>query len=162
MYYWAIKWKSFNEDELLVSEKQKEYIEAEWNKSKEARTSQTFKIKGETYSYDSIERIISTTKKILDSQKLLYAAGQDLTRKKQPLVNEDGDVVTSWYKRYVSDKEYNTKYNGHSSYKIIGKEDGGIWIGFRKIMYDMDDMADDIEPCTEEEANRLWRSLTPF
>lgn len=161
MYYWAIKWKQFNEDDLLVNEKQKEYIESEWNKSKEDRQSQTFKVKGEQYSYDSIERIVHTTKKILDSQKLLYAAGQQIG-KKIPLINEDGDVVTAWYKRFVSNKEFENYYSKHHNYKAVDKEDGGVWVGFRKVLHENETISDDIELCTEEEADKLWKSVTAY
>lgn len=161
LYYWAIKWKSFDEDDLLVSVKQKEYIESQWGKDPKDRDSQTFKIKGETYSYSSIERIVQTTKRILDSQKLLYAAGQQIG-KKVPIIDEEGCVVTAWYKRYISNKEYETKYAKSSFYKTVSKEEGGIWMGFRKVMHENEDISDDIEPCTEEESNRLWKSKAAY
>lgn len=162
MYYWAVKWKSFDEDDLLVSVNQKDYIETEWGKDPKDRVSQTFKIKGEIYSYGSIERIVQTTKRILDSQKLLYAAGEAMTRKKTPLINEDGDVVTAWYKRYISNKEYESYYAKNPTYKMVEKEDGGVWVGFRKVIHENEDISTDIEPCTEDEANRLWKYATAY
>lgn len=161
MYYWAIKWKQFNEEPLLVNEKAKAYIEAQWELPKEKRESQTFKYKGEQYSYDSIDRIVTTTKKILDSQKLLYAAGQQIG-KKVPIINEDGDVVTAWYKRYISNKEYESHYAKNPFYRVVEKEDGGLWIGFRKVLHENEDISTDIELCTEEEADKLWKYVTAY
>lgn len=159
MYYWAIKWKSYNVEDLYINEKVKDFIESEWIKEPEKRQLQTFKLDGETYSYNSIDSITKTNKKITDFTKMLYADGAKAL-KREPLVNDEGDVVTAWYKKFVSTKEYEKTYAPSSLYYLLEKADGGVWVGIRIPIMTNGYRPDSVEPCTEQEAERLWRFLS--
>lgn len=154
-FYWAIKWKSYSIEDLLVNDKQKEYIENEWIKNPEHRQSQTFKLNGETYSYNSIDSITKTSQRITDDTKLLYANEAGL-HDRSPIINSDGDVVTNWYKKLVTKKEYENYYSKHPSYHLVSKDAGDIWVGFRIAERENGYRPDNIEQCNESEAERLW------
>jgi hypothetical protein len=158
MYYWAIKWKNYSVGDLLVTPKAKEFIEAQWILEPDQRASKTFKYEGETYSYDSIDNITHTSKKINDFTKQLYS-GQSLLQSRDPLVNEDGDVVTAWYKKLLTTKEYEGYYAKHPSYYTLDKGDGGIWVGMRLAVLANGDRPDTVELCTEDESRKLWKFL---
>jgi hypothetical protein len=154
-FYWAIKWKSYSVEDLLVNGNQKEYIENEWIKDPDDRKSPTFKLNGELYSYSSIDSITRTSKPIVDETKLLYAS-EASARSKAPMMNADGDVITNWYKKLVSTKGYDSYYGKHPSYYFVGKEDSGIWVGFRLAEKENGERADTVEQCTEGETEKLW------
>jgi len=164
MYYWEIRWKKYGEAYLYVTDKQKEYIEEEWIKSPDARKNQQFKINGEYYSYDSIDGIQRSTKKIESNLKQLYA-GEAPTVKRNPLTTiEDGYevVVTQWVKKYISQKEYEQSYSKNSSYKILSKEDAGVWVAVRVACYEDGYVPEECELCDEAESDRLWKSLKDY
>ena len=164
MYYWEIRWKKYGEAYLYVNDKQKEYIEAEWIKPPEQRSSQQFKINGEYYSYDSIDGIQRSTKKIESDLKQLYA-GEAPKVKRSPLTTtEDGYdvIVTQWVKKYISQKEYEQHYSKHSHYRILAKEDAAVWIAIRVPVYEDGYLPDDTELCDEAESDRLWKSLKDY
>jgi len=94
--YWSIEWKNYNYPNLLVNPKQKEYIEDEWIKLPENRKSQQFQLNGEWYSYNSIDNITRTNKKIEDAIKLLYSAEAE-SKSKSATYNSEGEVITNWY-----------------------------------------------------------------
>lgn len=156
MFYWAIKWKSYSVEDLLVSEKQKNYIEDEWVKNPEQRQHQTFKLDGETYSYNSIDSITKTAKRIQDDTKLLYATEAALHSKKA-MMNADGEAISNWYKKLVTRKEYDNYYGKHPSYLFVNKDDGGIWVGFRYVEKENGERPDTMEQCNEQECERLWK-----
>ena len=157
MYYWEIRWKKYGEAYLYVTDKQKEYIEEQWVKPADQRNAQQFKINGEYYSYDSIEGIQRSTKKVESDLKQLYAG--EVQAKRIPLTTkEDGydAVVTQWVKKYISQKEYEQHYSKHSHYRILTKEDAAVWIAIRVPVYEDGYLPDDCEPCDEVESERLW------
>lgn len=164
MYYWAIKWKKYGEGDLYVSDKQKEYIESEWIKEPDDRTSQQFKIKGEYYSFSAIESIQRSTKRVETDLKQLYA-GDAPKVSRSPLTAMEDDlevVVTQWVKKYVSQRDYETNYAKNSSYKTLEKDDGGVWMAVRVAVYNDSHIPDECEPCTEAESDRLWKSLRDY
>ena len=164
MYYWEIKWKKYGEAYLYVTDKQKEYIEAEWIKPADQRDQQQFKLRGEWYSFDSIEGIQRSTKKIETELKTLYAGdAPKVTR--APLTEIDGEyevVVTQWVKKYVSVREYENHYSKHTHYRVLEKDDGGVWLGIRVPVYADSYLPDDTELCTEYESDRLWKSQKAY
>lgn len=163
MYYWEIRWKKYGEAYLYVTDKQKEYIETEWVKPSDQRSAQQFKINGEYYSYDSIEGIQRSTKKVESDLKQLYAG--EVPVKRLPLTTkEDGYdvIVTQWVKRYVSQREYEQTYSKNNSYKMLSKEDAGVWLAIRVACYEDGYIPDGCEPCDEAESDRLWKSLKGY
>ena len=163
MYYWEIRWKKYGEAYLYVTDKQKEFIEEEWIKSPDARKNQQFKINGEYYSYDSIDGIQRSTKRIESDVKQLYAG--EIQPKRIPLTEmEDGYevVVTQWVKKYISQKEYDQTYSKNTFYKVLEKEDAAVWVACRVACYEDGYIPDDCEPCDEAESDRLWKSLKDY
>jgi len=159
MFYWAIKWRKYGEGDLYVNDKQKEYIEAEWIKDPEDRKSQQFKIKDESYRYDSIDGIQRSTKRIEPDTKALYA-GEAPKAKRIPLTTvQDGYdvIVTQWIKRYVSLKEY--EHYLKIGYKMLAKEDSGVWVATRVAVYEDGFVPGDTELCDEAESDRMWKTL---
>ena len=154
--YWSIRWKSYSVEELLVNNKQKEYIENEWVKVSEHRKHQTFKLNGETYSYNSIDSITKTNKPILDNTKLLYASELAI-HNKGAMIDAGGDTITNWYKKLISSKEYESYYGKHPAYYFLDKDDSGIWVGFRYVEKENGERPDTIEQCNEQESERLWK-----
>lgn len=155
--FWAIKWKSFSIADLLVNEKQKDYIEAEWIKQPEQRRSQQFTLDGETYSYNSIDSITRTSQSIDSAMKLLYASEKPLGN--SPIFNADGDVVTGWYKKLVTRREYENYYGKHPSYITLDKDSSGVWVGFRIVERENHSRPENIELCTINESERLCKYL---
>lgn len=164
MYYWEIRWKKYGEAYLYVTDKQKEFIEEEWIKTPDQRKNQQFKINGEYYSYDSIEGIQRSTKKIESNLKQLYAGDAPKVRRAPLTTVEDGYdvIVTQWVKKYISQKEYEQHYSKHSHYRILSKEDSSVWIAIRVPVYEDGYLPDDCEPCDEAESDRLWKSLKDY
>lgn len=159
MYYWAIKWKKYGEADLYVTDKQKEYIEAEWVKEPEQRQSQQFKIKGEYYRYDSIDSIQRSTKRVEENVKMLYADNTPV--KRAPLTAKEDDyevVVTQWIKKYISPREWENDYSKRG-YKLLSKDDAGVWIAMRIAVYEDGYLPENTEVCDEAESDRLWKSL---
>lgn len=164
MYYWEIKWKKYGEAYLYVTDKQKEFIESEWIKAPDQRNNQQFKINGEYYSFDSIDGIQRSIKKVGSDLLQLYA-GEAPNVKRAPLTAmEDGYevVVTQWVKKYVSQKEYDQTYSKNSHYKVLSKEDAAVWLACRVACYEDGYIPDDCEPCDEAESDRLWKSLKDY
>lgn len=159
MNWWAVKWKSYSVAELLVNEKQKEYIESEWTKEPENRRSQQFTLAGETYSYNSIDSITRTSSKIDNALKLLYSNEAE-SKNKSVIFNSDGEAVTSWYKKSVTRKEYDNYYGKHPSYYTLSKDNTDIWVAFRIVKKSNGDRPDNVEPCTEGESERLWQKIS--
>jgi hypothetical protein len=155
-FYWAVKWKNFDVEDLLVSDGRKEIIEREWLKKPEYRQSQTFTLDGESYSFNSIDSITKTSKKIEDTTKLLYASEASF-HSRAPMLNEAGEVVTNWYKKLVSSKEYYNFYGKHPSYRTLDKDPSGIWVAFRLAERQNGDRPNTVELCNESEVERLWR-----
>jgi len=158
-YYWRIKWKDYNEQELLISEKQAQVINQ--NLVLENRP-ERFVINKIPYRYDAIDVVEPTTKKVLDDVKALYA-GTAEKLKTGPIIDEEGDVIANWYKKTISSKEYEKYYAGHPSYYTIGRNDSGnVIIAFRKAEEYNGNRAEDIEICTAEETERMWKSYGNF
>lgn len=164
MYYWEIRWKKYGEAYLYVTDKQKEYIEAEWIKPSDQRQNQQFKINGEYYSYDSIDGIQRSTKRIEQDIKQLYAGESPKVGHIPLTIKEDGYdvVVTQWVKKYISLKEYDQTYSKNSFYKVLNKEDAAVWVACRVACYEDGYIPDDCEPCDEAESERLWKSLKAY
>lgn len=158
-YYWAIKWKSFTESDLLVNQRQAEYIDTKLDEPEGSR-GKFFKVKGERYTYDDIRKIERTTIKINPDVKMLYD-GEALKISNEPLYDAEGYVVTNWYKMLISPREYEQKYAKSSSYHIIDKTPDGYWVGVRCVEYEDSRRSDYLEICTELEAERLWRISSP-
>lgn len=156
MYYWAIKWKSYAVEDLYVNDAQKEAIEREWIKETKDRKHQTFTLNKETYSFSSIDSITKTNKRIESVTKLLYAAEAALNSN-APLIDDDGDVVTHWYKKLVSIREFENFYAKHHAYYLIDKADGGVWVGMRLVEKENGNRSDQVELCTREESDKLWK-----
>lgn len=159
MYYWAIKWKSFTEADLLLSEKQAKFIDQKLDEPAENR-GEFFKINGERYRYDDIRKVERTTRRIEDDTKKLYS-GEAMKLSKEPLIDGEGCVVTNWYKMLVTPKEYESNYAKHSSYYLMDKSPDGYWIGIRCIEYENGERSDYLELCTKEEADKLWKLSSP-
>lgn len=155
MYWWAIKWKSFAEADLLVSEKQAEYIDKKLDLPASER-GEFFKINGEKYSYSDIRRVERTTKRIQSDTKALYSGLAD-SLNEGPIINEDGDVTTNWYKKLVTAKEYESYYAKAHSYYLISRDGADCWVAIRLVEKVNGDRPDYLELCTKEEAERLWK-----
>lgn len=158
MYYWAIRWKSFADPDLLVSEKQAQYIDSMLDKKEDERP-QHFKINGERYSFSDIRRIEQTTKRVEDNTVKLLYSGEDKRNSRGPIIDGEGNVLTNWYKRLVSQKEYDSYYSKQSSYYTLTKEDNGVYIGIRLPEMENGERSSDLELCTKAEAERLWNML---
>jgi len=157
--WWSIRWKSYSIEDLLVNPNQKEYIEDEWVKLPENRKSQQFQLNGEWYSYNSIDSITRTNKKIEDAIKLLYSAEAE-SKSISAVENSEGEVVTHWYKKSITPKEYESYYGKHPSYITLSKEGGDIWTAFRIAEKRNGFISDSIEKCTEWEVERLWQKVS--
>lgn len=156
MHYWTIKWKNYKEDPLEINEKQAEFLMAE--RAKSNRSTETFTIHGEQYSFSSIDTIQKTTKKIESEVPLLYAEASRMLEKSRPVLNEDGEVVTNWYKTLVDKREYTKYYSAQPDYMLLQKTGGGnYWVAFRRPEMTNSIPADHLEICTKEEAELLWR-----
>lgn len=151
-FYWAVKFKSYEREDLLINEKVKEYIETEWIKGAQ----QTFTFDKEIYSYNSIDSIVRTNKQIIDLTKLLYAA-EATKNSKSPMFNSNGEIITNWYKKLVTRKEYENYYSKHPSYKTLDKDANGIYIAFRLVEKENGSRPDSVEQCSEQEVERLCR-----
>jgi hypothetical protein len=159
MYYYQVIWKDFSRDPLIVTQKVGEYLQAQ-RELPEDKQIKLFTYQKAQYELSSISSVEPTTKKVISTdQKQLYAGGMQL-KKRVPLINEDGDVVTAWYKKFVTTKEFENYYAKSHNYYTVEKDGAGVWVGFRKVMMENDDIPVDIEPCTEAEAERLWKYVT--
>ncbi len=155
MHYWTIKWKNYKEEPLEITEKQAEYLMAE--RAKSNRANETFTIHGEQYSFSSIDTIQKTTKKIESDTKLLYASAAQLLEKPKPIINEDGEVVTNWYKTLVDKREYAKYFSVQPDYMLLKKTDGGnYWMAFRKAEMTNLTVPDHLELCDKTECDQLW------
>jgi len=157
--WWSIRWKSYSIEDLLVNPNQKEYIEDEWVKLPENRKSQQFQLNGEWYSYNSIDSITRTNKKIEDAIKLLYSAEAE-SKSISAVENSEGEVVTHWYKKSITRKEYDSYYGRHPSYITLSKDGSDIWTAFRIAEKQNGSISDNIEKCTEWEAEKLWQKVS--
>jgi len=154
-YYWRIKWRDYNEQELLISEKQAQIINQ--NLTLENRP-ERFVINKIPYRYDAIDVVEPTTKKVEEDVKQLYAGGAERL-KTGPILDEEGFVIANWYKRQVSSKEFEKYYANHPSYYTLERLDSGnIVIAFRRAEEINATRPADLELCTEQEVERLWKS----
>lgn len=158
MYYWAIKWKSFADPDLLISEKQAQYLDGMLDKAESERGTY-FKINGERYSYSDIRRIEQTTKRIEDNQVKLLYSGEEKRNSNSPIIDGEGNVLTNWYKKLVTQKEYDQYYAKSSSYYVLTKEDNSVLIGIRLPELENGERSPELELCTKAEAERLWNML---
>lgn len=155
-YYWRIKWKDYNEQELLVSEAQGKYLNEQLTTDPVIRGDR-FTLNGIAYRYDAIDNVEPTTKRVEDKVKALYA-GRAEELKTGPLIDTEGYVVTNWYKKVISSKEYEKYYANHPSYYTLDRADtGNVTIAFRRVEEINGDRPTDIDLCTEDEASRLWK-----
>src|SRR5690606_30282769 len=104
-------------------------------------------------------RVERTTKRVEDDTKKLYA-GEAMKLSKEPLIDDEGCVVTNWYKKLVTPKEYESYYAKSSSYYLLSRDANEIWIGIRIVEMENGDRPDYLEICTKEEADRLWSFST--
>ena len=157
-YYWRIKWRDYNEQDILISEKQGRYINEQL--ILEPRPDR-FTINGIAYRYNAIDVVEPTTKKIASDIKMLYAGGAELL-KSGPVINGEGDVVANWCKKIVSGKEYEKYYGAHPGYYTLSRDGtSSVTIAFRYAEELNRARPDGIELCSEAETERLWRVYTP-
>lgn len=109
----------------------------------------------------AISAVEESNTKIPDDNIYLLADGKDGSAKPEAILNLQGEVVTNWYKKFVSAKQYHGYYAALPSYHVLASDANGATIAFRKIEYynDVKDANSDIELCTPEEADRLWDKL---
>jgi len=158
-YKWRIKWKDFNEQELIISEAQGKFLNEKLIQDEKERGDR-FVINGIPYLYSSINNVEPTTQKEdSDIKSLMAGTGAELTS--GPLIDNEGFVVTNWVKKLVSSKEYEGYYARHPSYYSLDRTDnGGIYIAFRRVEQINSERPSDVELCTEQEAERLWKYST--
>lgn len=80
------------------------------------------------------------------------------------LVNQNGDVLFSWVKKRVDNKE-SGYYAGSDGYKELYKSESGKIFGFRRILDKEEPIPEHLELCTDEEIVKLEkndRSLNSF
>lgn len=160
MYYWRIKWKDYNEQELFISEAQGRYLNSQIILDSSVR-GERFTLNGIPYRYDSIDNVEPTTKRVeSDIKELLAGAGVPL--ESGPMLDPEGYVIANWYKRVIGSKEYEHYYAHHPSYYSLDRnETGNITIAFRRIEMMNGERPMDIELCTEQESDRLWKYYSP-
>ena len=155
-YKWRIKWKDYNEQELLITEAQGKYLNEQLVLD-EAQRGDRFTLNNIPYLYSSINNVEPTTRKEDEDIKSLMA-GTDAELTSGPIMDNEGFVVTNWCKKLVSSKEYEGYYARHHSYYTLDRTDtGGVWIAFRRVEQLNSERPSDVEICTEQEADRLWK-----
>jgi len=157
MYLWQIKWKDYNDPPLTVSEKQAKFIDAALEETEEKR-GKYFKINGEKYSYSDVRQVVKTNKPVNDTKMLYQGEADDLNE--SALINEEGDVVASWYKRMVTNREYESYYSRHHAYKLVSRDNGELWVACRVVEKVNGIRPEHLEPCTESEARMLWKTYS--
>lgn len=156
MYYWRIKWKDYNEQELIITDNQGKYLNNQLILDPTTRGDR-FTLNGVAYRYDSIDNVEPTTKRVeSDIKQLLAGAGLNL--ESGPMLDLEGYVIANWYKRLISSKDYERYYARHPAYYTLDRGDSGnITIAFRRVEMMNSEHPTDIELCNEQESNRLWK-----
>jgi len=154
-YYYAIK--RFKDEPLLVTPS----IAMKIARAKaEGKESVIFKHEGEDMLLDcrAISAVEETRQLIPKSNVYLLEEGENLGGPPEPILNMAGAVITNWYKKPVSGKEWNSYYSKMASYKLLAQEGGVHWIAWRKPMVKNDPHQEQpgTVPCTKEESERLW------
>lgn len=72
-----------------------------------------------------------------------------------PLLNPDGSVLSNWYKKGVTQREWNSYYSKHPGYYRLSTEGGTVVMGFRRVEHKNSYIPDDIYQCTDDEVRRL-------
>lgn len=90
------------------------------------------------------------TDKQYNSQPAIEAVAQAFH---EPLTGEDGSIKARWVKKNVTQANWSKHYHAIPSYHQIGDFNGMVTVAFRLAVHDIDTNL--VEPCTDEEVNRL-------
>lgn len=153
-YYWRIKWRDYNEQELLITDKQAQIINQ--NLVLENRP-ERFTLNSIPYRYDAIDVVEPTTKKVEEDTSLLGSG--DTKLESGPVVDQEGSVVTNWYKKQVTSKEYESYYGKHHGYYLLSRDANEIWIAIRVPEEFNKEKNPELELCSQGEADRLWKNI---
>lgn len=152
--YWEVK--RIKEEPILVSPKQAQGV------TSAIRDGKDFVVLGDKMMVNTktIASVEETNQTIPQSTYLLAENKADEGEKPTPVLNLEGAVVTNWWKRPVSMKEWLAYYSKLSSYLLVSSDGTGAMIAWRRPELYNDNRREvyGAEICTKEEAERLWRA----
>lgn len=141
MYYWRVK--LYDGDDLLVSPQVAEQFKQHIKEKKEH-----VDYRGSLIAVKNISVIEETSDRIPDDTLKL-----DSGLAKGPILNERGEVRWHWAKKRVNNREWNSYYGQHPSYRLLQRTDNGAVVAFKKPLHTI--ATEGVEPVTEDELAKL-------
>jgi hypothetical protein len=141
MYYWRVK--LYDGDDLLVSPEVAEQFKRHIKEKKEH-----VDYRGALIAVKNISMIEETSDPLPSQTKKLksgLATG--------PILNEKGEVRWHWAKKRVNNREWNSYYAQHPSYRLLRRTESGAEIAFKLPSHLT--VGEDVQPVGSEELSLL-------
>lgn len=149
-YYWEIK--RVKDESILVSPNVGQKAQQAWEQGAE-----TLHLPGNISVSRSVIASIEPTMKVYEDDSV-YRLGDGMKpgAKQEPILNEEGAVITNWYKKNIGSQQWEKHYSVRPGYYKLVDDSGAVWVAWLS-----PEVTNYLRPkeqviCNEQEIKHLW------